>query len=203
MNTTKFYEKISLPGLESHLYSNYSELMKILIRDKSEKYNELIEKLDSSTCDFLLYEQEHFTDEINKICNSYFIFQTDYLVIMSGTIKNLKEIYQNFTISERNYTNIQQIFHSENFQMNNFKFIVYGLDTIYLIQEEYLYPDIYNAFDNLSIFLIIVFIFMVIYEIIYYYQTNILILNKLNQSINNYYILEKFFIIQEEKSSKK
>ncbi len=203
MNTTKFYEKISLPGLESHLYSNYSELMKILIRDKSEKYNELIEKLDSSTCDFLLYEQEHFTDEINKICNSYFIFQTDYLVIMSGTIKNLKEIYQNFTISERNYTNIQQIFHSENFQMNNFKFIVYGLDTIYLIQEEYLYPDIYNAFDNLSIFLIIVFIFMVIYEIIYYYQTNILILNKLIQSINNYYILEKFFIIQEEKNSKK
>jgi hypothetical protein len=203
MNTTKFYEKISLPGLESHLYSNYSELMKILIRDKSEKYNELIEKLDSSTCDFLLYEQEHFTDEINKICNSYFIFQTDYLVIMSGTIKNLKEIYQNFTISERNYTNIQQIFHSENFQMNNFKYIVYGLDTLYLIQEDYFFPDLYDAFDKLSVFLIIVFIFMVVYEILYYYQTNILILNKLIQSINNYYILEKFFIIQEEKRSKK
>jgi hypothetical protein len=44
---------------------------------------------------------------------------------------------------------------------------------------------------------------MVIYDIWYYYQTNILILNNLIQSINNYNILEKFFIIQEEKSSKK
>ena len=124
-------------------------------------------------------------------------------MIISGTLKNIKESYQNFTISERNYANIQQIFHSKSFQINNFKYIVYGLDTIYFIQEDYLFPDIYKAFDNLSIFLIIVFIFMVIYEILYYYQTNILILNNLIQSINNYYILEKFFIIQEEKSSKK
>ncbi len=177
--------------------------MKILIRDKSEKYNELIEILDSSKCDFLLFEQEHYSNEVIKICDSYFIFQTDYLVIMSGTIKNLKDIYKNFTISERNYSNIQQIFHSESFQLNNFVYIVYGLDTIFLIQEDYLFPDIYKAFDNLSIFLIFVFILMVIYEILYYYQTNILILNKLIQSINNYYIVEKFFIIQEEKNSKK
>ena len=34
--------------------------MKILIREKSEKYSELVEILDSSKCDFLLYEQEHF-----------------------------------------------------------------------------------------------------------------------------------------------
>jgi hypothetical protein len=204
MNTTKFYERISLPGFESHLYSNYSELMKILIRDESEKYKELIEILDSSySCNFLLYEQQHYTDDIIKICDSYFIFQTHYLVIISGTIKNIKEIYKNFTISERNYTNIQHIFHSKSFQLNNFKYIVYGLDTIYFIQEEFLYPAINEAFDNLNAFLIMIFIFMVVYEIIYYYQTNILILNKLIQTINNYIIIEKFFIIKEEKSSKK
>ena len=69
MNTTKFYEKISLPGLESHLYSNYSELMKILIRDKSEKYNELIEKLDSS-------DKIH----IGHICYSLYGFGELYIV---------------------------------------------------------------------------------------------------------------------------
>ena len=203
MNTTKLYEKINLASFESHLYANYSELMKILIRDKSSKYIELIEILDSSTCDFLIYEQKDYTDDIVKICESYYIFQTDYLVIISGTIKNLKDIYQNFTVSERNYKNIQQIYHSYSFQINSFKYIVYGLDTLYLIQEDYFFPDLFNSFNNLNVFLIFIFIFLVVYEIFYYYQTNIFILNKLNQSINNYHILEKFFVIKEEKSLKK
>ena len=199
INTTSFYEKINLSSYESHLYANYSELMKILIRDQSQKYTELIKILDSSNpCDFLLYEQKDYKEDIIKICDSYFIFQTHYLVIISGTIKTLKEIYKNFTVSERNFKNIQQIFHSYNFQIINFKYIVYGLDTLYLIQDSYFLPDLYKAINNLSAFLIIVFIFMVVYEIFYYYQTNILVLNKLIQSINNYYILEKFFIIQEE-----
>jgi hypothetical protein len=65
------------------------------------------------------------------------------------------------------------------------------------LEYNFILPELQNNINDLLKFLIIIFVIMVITEIIYYIGSNIFVLRKIASALNNYKILEKFFIYED------
>jgi hypothetical protein len=80
--------------------------------------------------------------------------------------------------------------------------IIYFLNFLKTIEEDYILPQLNNLTDNLTVILIVLFIVMVITEVIYYFGSSFLVTKRLSETLNIYVIMDKFFGSEETKEKK-
>ena len=203
-NTTYYIDNMfGMTNMYYELYGNYSFLMSNLEGETESKYKNLIDIFNSKViCNVVLRKQGIYEEIVKKICLSYDMLNTNFLFATNNFVVSVRQEFLNFLRSNRTNEDIINHFHSESFQWNNFIVIFYAIETLAYILDNYVVEDLNKSVNNLSSFLILMFVLMVLVEIINYIQSNIFILNKLTDQINNYMIMEKFFIIKDLKDKK-
>ena len=203
-NSTFYVDNIfGMTNMYYELYGNYSFLMSNLEAESELKYKKLIDIFNSKVlCDVVLRKQGNYEEIVKKICLSYDMLNTNFLFATNNFVVSVRQEFLNFLRSNRTNEDIINHFHSEVFQWNNFIIIFYAIETLAYILDNYVVEDLNKSVNDLSSFLILIFVLMVLVEIINYIQSNIFILNKLTDQINNYMIMEKFFIVKDTKDKK-
>ena len=190
--------------LTKNIYSNYSNFKKILLKENNREtvnyFNSII-NYNSSPCNILLDETE-LKYSLIKICDFETFLQTNLETMIGGYVNQLRKEYINFNISKKGIDDIINCFHSENLQRNNLKMIIYFLNFLKTIEEDYILPQLNDLTDNLTIILIVLFIVMVITEVIYYFGSSFLVTKRLSETLNIYVIMDKFFGSEETKEKK-
>ena len=203
LNNSEIYELIDINLLLTNLVSNYTVIMKNL-ENQGDSYKNYLEILNSKdACDKVLFEQGIYKQNVVNICQKYPIFQTKYLTIVYGAIKTIKEIHNEFFLSNRTFQDIQKYFHHEFFQFCNFIYIVYGMEAIYYLNKHFIeidYSDLLNKIINV---LIIVFVLMICFQTILYIYSTYFVLKKFLLIKKNFEILEQFFIDNNPNDKKK
>ena len=203
LNNSEIYELIDINLLLGNLISNYTEIMKNL-ENQGDSYKNYLEILNSvEACDKVLFEQGIYKQNIINICQKYPIFRTKYLTIVYGAIKTIKEVHNEFFLSNRTFQDIQKYFHHKFFQFCNFIYIVYGMEAIYYLNKNFIeidYSDLLNKIFNV---LIIVFVLMICFQTILYIYSTYFVLKKFLLIKKNFEILEQFFIDNNSNDKKK
>ena len=190
--------------LTKNIYSNYSNFKKILLKENNKetvKYFNSIINYDSNPCNILLDDNELKYSLIN-ICDYEPFLQTNLETMIGGYVNQLRKEYINFNISKKSIDDIINCFHSENLQKNNLKMIIYFLNFLKTIEDEYILPQLNDLTDRLTVILIVLFIVMVITEVFYYFGTSFLVTKRLSETLNIYVIMDKFFGAEEIKEKK-
>ena len=117
--------------------------------------------------------------------------------MISGFVNQLRSEFLSFNQTSRSDNDIISYFHSTTFQFNNLLVIIYFQNYLQDLEYSYILPELQNNIKSLTNFLVIIFVIMVITEILYYIGSNIFVLKKISSSLNDYKIMEKFFIYEE------
>ena len=198
LNRTEFYKDYHIDKMQENLYSNFSYLMNSLIISGG-KYTEFLDILDSQdTCSYVLHEQRSFKDYIVDICNKYPIFQSKYLTIITGLIKNMKEIFYKFESSKRDIHAIKYYFHFYKFQINNFVYIVYSMETFWYLRNNFIDIDKKSLLKKILVYLSFILILLILIQFIFYIYTSYFIIINFVRDINHFEILQKFFVDNKE-----
>ena len=145
-------------------------------------------------CKMLLSNDEYFFIQLLKF---ELLLQTKVETIISRFVNQLRSEFISFNQSERQESDIIYYFHSEVFQFNNLLVIIYFKNYLQDLEYSYILPELQNNIKSLTNFLVIIFVIMVITEILYYIGSNIFVLKKISSSLNDYKIMEKFFIYED------
>ena len=198
LNRTEFYKDYHIDLMQENLYSNFSYLMNSIISSGG-KYQEFLDILDSQdTCSYVLNEQHNFTDHIIDICNKYPIFQSKFLTIITGLIKNMKEIFYKFESSKRDINAIKKYFHFYKFQISNFIYIIYSMETFWYLRQNFIDPDKKDLLEKILIYLSVILIVLILIQFIFYIYTSYFIIINFVKDINHFEILQKFFVDNKE-----
>ena len=198
LNRTEFYKDYHIDLMQENLYSNFSYLMNSIISSGG-KYQEFLDILDSQdTCSYVLNEQHNFTDHIIDICNKYPIFQSKFLTIITGLIKNMKEIFYKFESSKRDINAIKKYFHFYKFQFSNFIYIIYSMETFWYLRQNFIDPDKKDLLEKILIYLSVILIVLILIQFIFYIYTSYFIIINFVRDINHFEILQKFFVDNKE-----
>jgi hypothetical protein len=122
--------------------------------------------------------------------------------MISGFVNQIRSEFLSFNISDRTTEDSMYYFHSQTFQFNNLLLIIYFKNYLQDLEYSYILPQLQNNINGLSNFLIIIFIIMVITEIMYYIGSNIFILRTISSALNDFKVLEKFFIYEDTNTKK-
>ena len=68
------------------------------------------------------------------------------------------------------------------------------MDFMTIIEYDYLLPHFKLRIDHLSDLLVILFIILIFIDVLNYLEGNLIILKDLDNTLNNYGVIEKFFI---------
>ena len=148
--------------------------------------------------------KDNFYETIIQICHAFPLFTARIITVLSSYLKNIKGEVYNFIQSNRSKESIIQSFHSIQFQINNIIEIVYFMDFMCLLEYDHLLPQFKTSIDNLNYTLVVLFIVLVIIDFFNYLEGNFIILKDLDNTLNNYGIIEKFFIpVSKEKNKTK
>ena len=198
LNRTEFYKDYHIDLMQENLYSNFSYLMNSIISSGG-KYQEFLDILDSQdTCSYVLNEQHNFTDHIIDICNKYPIFQSKFLTIITGLIKNMKEIFYKFESSKRDINAIKKYFHFYKFQISNFIYIIYSMETFWYLRQHFIDPDKNDLLKKILVYLSVILIVLILIQFIFYIYTSYFIIINFVRDINHFEILQKFFVDNKE-----
>ena len=198
LNRTEFYKDYHIDLMQENLYSNFSYLMNSIISSGG-KYQEFLDILDSQdTCMYVLNEQSNFTDQIIDICNKYPIFQSKFLTIITGLIKNMKEIFYKFESSKRDINAIKKYFHFYKFQISNFIYIIYSMETFWYLRQHFIDPDKNDLLKKILVYLSVILIILILIQFIFYIYTSYFIIINFVRDINHFEILQKFFVDNKE-----
>ena len=203
-NTTYFYDNYDMNNMQHEIFGNYSSLIISLTNEKSNKYKQLVNILNSEeACDNVIISQKNYTEIVSKICKSYQKLHTNFQLVVNGIVGSIRQIYLYWYESNRDLNSIIKNFHHKNFQFENFSIIIYVIDAMNYILYQYITPDFNSSINKLNKFVIIMLSCMVFIEIFNYIQNNIFILNDLSKSISNYKIIEKFFVKSDKEKKEK
>ena len=200
VNKSELSNDLDLFGsFTNYIYSNYTELKKLIINKNKKSTVSFINKINeegSIGCESLLDNDEY--DELKYslilICKYEPILQTRFETMMSGFMNQIRREFITFIQDEEaTVAVIIQLYHHKLFQINNLVIIIYFQNYLNELQQLYILPEFNNSINRLTLFLVIIFVIMVITEIINYCVNILLILGKLNDSLNNFIILQKFF----------
>ena len=206
VNDTDLQNQVNLFTLTTnYLFNNYSETKKLLTQENINKTLTYMSKINDDGiegCKMLLSNDEFFYSVI-EICNIEPLLQTKVETMISGFVNQLRSEFISFNQSERQESDIIYYFHSEVFQFNNLLVIIYFKNYLQDLEYSYILPELQNNINGLNKFLIVIFVIMVITEILYYIGSNVFVLRKISSSLNDYKIMEKFFIYEENTNNKK
>ena len=204
LNTTLYDEYFNLTQLYASIFDNYTLIMSNIRDEKGNKYEKLLESLNKDDkCNILLYELKDHQADLIELCKYYNVFNTNVYTIQAGLILTLKETFNRFKHYGKEEVDLILLFHSENLQFINLIIIIFAMDNLMEIYNNYFLSDFFNNLRKLEEYLIILFITMVIIEIVNYFQSKYFIIEKKSNEINNYYILEKFLVIKEDEKKEK
>ena len=199
VNKTDLIDDLDLFGrLTNYIYSNYTELKKLIINKNKKTTVNFINKINeqgAAGCESLLNndDYEDLKYSLLLICNYEPILQTRFETMMSGFMNQIRRSYITFIQDDPSLQIIIQLYHNRLFQINNLVIIIYFQNYLNELQQFYILPEFNQSINELTLFLVIIFVIMVITEIINYCVNILLILGKLNDSLNNFIILQKFF----------
>jgi hypothetical protein len=204
MNNTIVYEEFGGNNISTRIYDYFNYVLNE-VKETGKKYKQLIDIYNSDQFCYqgiIPTEKNGNYNSLLQLCLYYPIFNTFYFTLNSYFLNSIQSIYQLYTTKEKTFTNLVNLFHSENFQLIAIITMIYPMDSLYYITTEYIKPDLNVALNNLTKFLIFMFVFMVIFEILNYLISNFLIIKKINEYIENYIIIHKFFITPPEVKQK-
>jgi hypothetical protein len=204
LNTTLYDEYFNLTQLYASIFDNYTLIMSNIRDEKGNKYESLLESLNKDDkCNKLLYELKDHEADLIELCKYYNVFNTNVYTIQAGLILTLKETFNRYKHYGKEEVDLILLFHSENLQFINLIIIIFAMDNLMEIYNNYFLSDFFNNLRKLEEYLIILFITMVIIEIVNYFQSKYFIIEKKSNEINNYYILEKFLVIKDDEKKEK
>ena len=189
----------SLLDLSNEIYGNYSNLRNFIYKDSNTSIYEFSKLINSNEGCEILVQEENYSYYLKKICYYEPILINQFGNLLAGYINELRSSLNSFFSVDKNYENIERIFHNRIFQFYNIVILVYFKNYLNAIQYDYTFPSFEKYILKLSDFLIIMFIIMVATEILNYILSAIFILGKLTSSVKNFEIMNKFFL-DEEKS---
>ena len=189
-NKTK--DNINIINLRDEFFYIFRE--HFLNLQKHSYFSELKEYLNGeNACDYLVYDQQDYTDYIINACYSLNISNTLYYIITNGMIYDLHYLYINFFKSNRTEEDIIKYFHSDILQLMNLKYLINIMDGNYYLEEMFIFPNFNEKINKLSIIILQFFLCLVILEIINYYINHFFILKSSIDSYNIYLIINLFF----------
>ncbi len=189
----------TLLDLSNEIYGNYSNLRNFFYKDSNTSIYEFSKLINSKQGCEILTQEENYSYYLKKICNYEPILINQFGNLLAGYINELRSSLNSFFSVDKNYENIERIFHNRIFQFYNIVILVYFKNYLNKIQYDYTFPSFEKYILKLSDFLIIMFIIMVATEILNYILSAIFILGKLTLSVKNFETMNKFFL-EEEKS---
>ena len=203
LNTTEIIDHFDYFGkLSTSIYNNFSSLMNYIYLDGNEEYITYLTESNEFACENFLYHDEEYYETLIDICHVFPIFNSRIITVLSGFIKNIKGEIFSFLNSDRSDESIIQSFHSEIFQINNIVEIVYFMDFMTIIEYDYLLPQFKLRIAHLADLLVILFIILIFIDVLNYLEGNLIILKDLDNTLNNYGVIEKFFIPKEKSKLK-
>ena len=202
VNDTSLEKNIDVFGYATNaLFTNFTEIKKLLTKENLKSINEYMEMVNSNGyegCENII-ENDKFYYSLVAICSIEPLLQTKVETMISGYVNQLRSEFLSFNKSERSQYDTILTFHSQTFQFNNLLFLIYFKNYFQDLAYNYILLELQNNINGLLHFLIIVFIIMVITEIIYYIGSNIFVLRKIASTLNDFKVLEKFFIYEDTK----
>ena len=173
LNRTTEEWNVPLDKYASGIFSNYSNLRKNIREDNNKSANKYMETINSYQVCELIFNESSYSNKkaIYEVCIND--------PLMLERVANMISGYVSDSIIFQYYTLVSQI-------------IFYTLLT--KIQMDYILPDFENTINQLSNFLIIIFVIMVITEIFNYVLSALFILKKISFSVKNFEVMNKFFV---------
>ena len=169
---------------------------------RKSKYNNYFDEIFSNAGEYIInnfisYENKSKLIDILK----YEKFSIQKIeTIFTSYIAGIEIVYYNYIMNNITEENIINYYYSKNFQFSNIIQIIYFKSLI----ENFIYSLLSSDFDklvkNLEIFLIVIFIFIVLIEILNYILSVYKIDKKLKNIIDIYNVIKKFFISNEEEN---
>ena len=202
LNNTEIHNKFQTFGnFTNYILNNYTELISSLKNEKNNDYLLILDFVnEDGSCQTFLEEDEYY-DKIVEICDTTPLFSSHLYIILISYLRNIRNQYKNFSMSEKNEEDIIYNFYATNYKFVDFIEIIYFMDFVCFIEYSYLLPDFQKSIKNVSNFIIYSFIILLFIQLINFFQNNFFITKKLANYLYNYSILEKFFI--EETSKEK
>ena len=205
VNNTELQEQIKLfKDTMNYLFDNYTEMRRLLTKENitnTLNYMNSINADGYEGCEILL-NKDKFYYSVIKICSIEPLLQTKVETMISGFVNQLRNEFLSFTQTTRMRYFIIYYFHSIIFQFNNMLLIIYLNNYLQDLEYNFILPELQKNINGLTDFLVIIFVIMVITEIMYYIGSNIFVLRKISSSLNDYKIIEKFFIYEDNTQKK-
>ena len=205
INNTELQEQIKLfKDTTNYLFDNYTETKRLLTKENITKTINFMDSINANGyegCEILLAKDKYYYSVI-KICSVEPLLQTKVETMINGFVNQIRSDFLSFNQTSRMDYFIIYYFHSITFQFNNLLLIIYLNNYLQDLEYRYILPELQKNINGLTDFLVIIFVIMVITEILYYIGSNIFILRKISSSLNDYKIIEKFFIYEDNTQKK-
>ena len=187
-----------------YIYNNYTFFSK-KINDKK-KYQLLIDKAgnDNACIDILYHIKDSiYYSSILDICDVENIYESRYSSKLSGFLTRTREIYLSF-IQDRNEQDMcTKYYSSYQFQSINLFEYVFYVSFLGNLEESYIKPDLKHMINELTNFILIIFIIMIIFQIFNYVQGSFIILDRFVRTLEVYNVIGKFFEKKEHENKEK
>jgi hypothetical protein len=110
----------------------------------------------------------------------------------------MKEIFYKFESSKRDINAIKKYFHFYKFQISNFIYIIYSMETFWYLRQHFIDPDKNDLLEKILVYLSVILIVLILIQFIFYIYTSYFIIINFVKDINHFEILQKFFVDNKE-----
>ena len=176
------------------IYNNYTEFASII--EKKEDYSKLISDAGSvGACESVLTNLENsiYYTSLIQICKVNCFFEARFSTKLSGFLSKIRSIYLAF-LNDRNRNDYSYIYYAGyDLQLVNLFEYIFYMTFLGRLEEQHIKPDLEGMINNLTEFILVIFIIMIIFQIFNYVQGSFIILERFVQIIEVYNVIGKFF----------
>ena len=191
-------------NLSVQIYNNYTEFGTIV--EQKKEYAILIDDAGKSdACESVLrdYQNTYYYNYIIQVCTIDVFFQARYSVKISGFLSKIRTEYLAF-LNDRHRENFMfSYFAGYKLQVVNLFEYIFYLTFLGNLEQKYIKPDLENMINQLTNFILIIFIIMIILQIFNYIQGSFIILDKFAQIIEVFNVIGKFFETHDKNGKEK
>ncbi len=186
------------------IYNNYTEFASII--EKKDDYAKLMSDAGSvGACEAVLTNLENsiYYSTLIKICKVDCFFEARFSTKVSGFLSKIRNVYLAF-LNDRRRSDYSSIYYAgyELQLVNLFEYIFY-MTFLGRLEEQHIKPDLEGMINNLTEFILIIFIVMIIFQIFNYVQGSFIILERFVQTIEVYNVIGKFFEMSDKNDKEK
>ena len=181
-------------NISLQIYNNFTEFGTIV--EQKKEYSTLIDNAGNiDACKSVLsnYENTYYYNSIIQVCTIDVFFQARYSVKISGFLSKIRTEYLAF-LNDRHRENFMfSYFAGYKLQVVNLFEYIFYLTFLGNLDYNYIKPDLENMINQLTNFILIIFIVMIILQFFNYIQGSFIILDRFVQTIEVFNVIGKFF----------